>query len=531
MINHELDRILKEHSITDTANQANMKNSDKPMNAEEEFNELSHAFDENYVLNEPEMPPNESYQDTWPSSTENPKATETPKKRTRADELRAKYPLKKKYSGFSFADACRNPQPRKWLIKNYIYEGRASALAYGESEGGKSFAVIDMACSIAAPEIESWQGIRSLKHGDVIYLVGEGGDGVRKRLAGFASENGINPESVRLYVLDESFNLDDESEEFNIENTIANILDITDNPALVVIDTVNRYMEGDENSARDMSRFIRAGDKIAAEFNCCVVYVHHSGKADKKTARGSSALRAAMDIELRVEKNGNILTITQEKNKDGKKQKPLKFNMKEIPVPGWIDEDGENETTLVLEINEELTQAEAIAKPKEKPEKIPDGVKIAKETFAEAAEKYGEIITEAAQESTDGTRGTSGTFSSYVSLEVETWRKVFYSNSSKDSQVAKKKAFTRARESLREKRKILSIKEINGHEYYCLKTDYADETLSGATLEALIKERQAKEAQTERTGEIFKKETDPEKTATPNRVPDTMHTEQQKAES
>jgi len=47
----------------------------------------------------------------------------------------------------------------------------------------------------------------------------------------------------------------------------------------------------------------------------------------------------------------------------------------------------------------------------------------------------------------------------------------------------------------------------------------------------LIKERQAKEAQTERTGEIFKKETDPEKTATPNRVPDTMHTEQQKAES
>jgi len=50
MINHELDRILKEHSITDTANQANMKNSDKPMNAEEEFNELSHAFDENYVL-------------------------------------------------------------------------------------------------------------------------------------------------------------------------------------------------------------------------------------------------------------------------------------------------------------------------------------------------------------------------------------------------------------------------------------------------------------------------------------------------
>ena len=498
-------------------NQANTKPSNKPIPSEEEFNYLS----DGYILDEPGTPT----QNTWPSSPEAP--TGTPRERTRADELRAKYPLKKKYSGFSFADACRNPKPRKWLIKNYIYEGRASELMYGESGCGKSFAIIDMACSIAAPEIESWQGIRSLKHGDVIYIAGEGGDGVRKRMSGFASENGINPDNVRLYVIDESFCLDSDTQEFDIGNTIANILDVTDKPELVIFDTVNRTMAGDENSAKDMSKYIRAGDKIGAELDCCVAYIHHSGKADKTSPRGSTALKAAMDIVLKVEKNGNIITLKQEKNKDGKLQKPLKFNAKEIPVPGWIDEDGEQETTLVLEINEELTQAEAIAKPKEKLVKIPESVKTAKETFAEAAEKYGEII----REGTDGTSDTELNNVPFVAVEVETWRKVFYPNSSADTQEGKKQAFRRARKTLREVGKILIIKEINGHEYYCLKTDYADETLSGASLEALIKERQEKEAPTERTGEIFDKEVAPEPRAMHNSTPDTPQTEQQKAES
>ncbi len=266
-----------------TPNQANSKNN---VNTEEEFNEISRILDEGYIL-DTENYADESYQDT------HGEPTGTPKGKTRIDKLREKYPLKKKYSGFSFADACNNPKPRKWLIKNYIYEGRASGLIYGESGGGKTFVAIDMACSIAASEIETWQGMRSLKHGDVIYIAGEGGDGVKKRMAGWASENGVNPDSVRLYVIDESFCLDSETGDFNVDNTIANILDITENPALVIFDTVNRTMEGDENSARDMSKYIRAGDKISAVFDCCVMYIHHSGKADKKSARGSSALKAA----------------------------------------------------------------------------------------------------------------------------------------------------------------------------------------------------------------------------------------------
>ena len=462
----------------------------------EELQEQSDSYD-NFTANNTEQASTDNGQnDNAEHARKNNQSDSNANGKTRADELRAKYKLTKKYSGFSFADACRNPKPRKWLIKNYIYEGRSSELMYGESGCGKSFSIIDMACSIAAPEIESWQGIRSLKHGDVIYLAGEGGDGVRKRMTGWASENGVNPDNVRLYVIDESFSLDSEAKDFNVDNTIANILEITDNPALVIFDTINRTMDGDENSAKDMSRYIRAGDKISAEFDCCVMYIHHSGKADKKSARGSSALKAAMDIELRVEKNGNIITLTQEKNKDGKIQKPLKFNAKEIIVPNWIDEDGEQETTLVLEINEELTQAEAIAKPKEKPVKIPDSVKTAKETFATAAEEYGDIIDNNDIKTDDGKPVA------VVAVDVEKWRNVFYANSSADNKNAKKAQFRRARESLRENRKILDIKVIGDTEFYCLRADYTDETLSGANLETSIRERQKSEA-TERTREIF----------------------------
>jgi RecA-family ATPase len=72
---------------------------------------------------------------------------------------------------------------------------------------------------------------------------------------------------------------------------------------LVIIDTLARSFGGaDENQAKDMGAFISACDQIRANTGATLLIVHHSGVQDKERARGSSSLRAACDIEYRIER-------------------------------------------------------------------------------------------------------------------------------------------------------------------------------------------------------------------------------------
>ena len=51
-----------------------------------------------------------------------------------------------------------------------------------------------------------------------------------------------------------------------------------DDPALVVLDTLNRSLHGSESSDQDMSAYIRAADAIRDAFDCAVLIVHHCGR-------------------------------------------------------------------------------------------------------------------------------------------------------------------------------------------------------------------------------------------------------------
>jgi hypothetical protein len=75
-------------------------------------------------------------------------------------------------------------------------------------------------------------------------------------------------------------------------------------PVLVVLDTKNAMMIGEENSATDFAALRRTLDLIRKAAGCCVVLVDHTGYEGTR-ARGSSAGTAAMDTEIRVEKDDN----------------------------------------------------------------------------------------------------------------------------------------------------------------------------------------------------------------------------------
>lgn len=384
----------------------------------------------------------------------------------------------KHYSGFSFAEACRQPKPIKYLIKNVIQE-EAQHMIFGQSEHGKGFVIVDIAASIACPEIEEWNG-KKIKHGQVIYFAGEGAEGLRKRFAAWAIKRCINPENVQLKVIDETFKLDAVDTEHNIEKTIAEIRDKANNPVFVIFDTLNCYMGGDENSAKEAGIFLGLENRIKQEFHCAIMTIHHSGKSETKESRGSSAIRAAMDIEFKVQKDGNIITLTQTKNKDNEKIKPLKFNLEQMILPEWFDDDGEAVTSCTIELNETLTQIEATPKEKEdKKKEPPQSEKTAYETYAQAAAEYGEIIE--IQHKKQKIKA--------VVVQTKDWGKVFNENTSGKTDKAIEKAFERARKLLLETKKSLIKKKIGKDEFYCLplkpigETDTYESTITQAIQE------------------------------------------------
>ena len=88
-------------------------------------------------------------------------------------------------------------------------------------------------------------------------------------------------------------------------------------PEIIVVDTLHRFLDGDENSAQDAKSMLDACAALINEFGCSVVLVHHTGVSNEAQhrARGSSAWRGALDIEISVVP-GDTIEIVQRKSKD-----------------------------------------------------------------------------------------------------------------------------------------------------------------------------------------------------------------------
>jgi hypothetical protein len=88
------------------------------------------------------------------------------------------------------------------------------------------------------------------------------------------------------------------------------------------------------------------------EFGCTVILVHHTGVSEEAQhrARGSSAWRGALDIEISVipAKGDKSIEIVQRKSKDAEMAAPVYVDLEPVAIPGWFDEDGEAVTSAVV---------------------------------------------------------------------------------------------------------------------------------------------------------------------------------------
>jgi putative DNA primase/helicase len=238
------------------------------------------------------------------------------------------------------------PEPIKWLVKKWLPE-QSLIMVHGPSGGGKTFAVLDWMLSIASATKE-WAG-NKVKAGTVVYLAGEGHQGLKGRVAAWKHKRQIK--SLKMWISKSGCDLNTPE---GYQKAANQIRMLPEPPSIIVVDTLHRFLLGDENSAQDAKTMLDACAALMREFNCSVLLVHHTGVSEEAQhrARGSSAWRGALDIEVSIvpARDGQPLEIIQRKQKDGELAEPLYARIEGLVIPGWIDEDGEPVKSATLEL-------------------------------------------------------------------------------------------------------------------------------------------------------------------------------------
>ncbi|MBO9492118.1 AAA family ATPase [Endozoicomonas sp. G2_1] len=249
-------------------------------------------------------------------------------------------------------------KPTDWLIKN-ILPNVNLGLLYGASGHMKSFLVFDMALSIAAGI--DWHGNKVKEPKSVLYICGEGFSAITKRYKAWVHAKQIT-EKLPFFMTNKAVHFLDEGQRFDVLSDLTYFMAQNgqkEYPALIIIDTLNRnFGDGDENSTQDMTNFVAGCDELHHKTGSMIFIVHHSGKGELATARGSSALRASLDVEYQVtmknieEFEAGIQPANIElkctKMKDAEAPKSMLFEHESVNIPNVFDEDGEPVSSVVL---------------------------------------------------------------------------------------------------------------------------------------------------------------------------------------
>jgi phage/plasmid primase-like uncharacterized protein len=111
---------------------------------------------------------------------------------------------KKRYS--TLAEFCLAPAPIDWLIRNWV-QAVGLSMVHGASGSGKTFVVLDWLLHIATGQPE-WKG-HKVKQGGVVYLAGEGHNGLKGRMAAWLQHYQVDPVGVPMIVTHGATDLDD----------------------------------------------------------------------------------------------------------------------------------------------------------------------------------------------------------------------------------------------------------------------------------------------------------------------------------
>jgi AAA domain-containing protein len=254
-------------------------------------------------------------------------------------------------------DFCALPPTEIWSIEDY-FEPDTLCVMYGDSEAYKSFLSVDIACHIATGK--AWRG-HEVKQGIALYIAGEGGNGLRKRIKAWFEYHkepmrNIAVSTVPLALCDPS----------NVAALVADtkvfMASMAVEPTFIATDTLNTHFgDGDENNTADMTRFMAGLRTLRMATGATLLVPHHCGLAAKDRSRGSIVLHNGIDWEYRLERSleSQTTTLTCTKCKDHEKPAPLSWNLETVSLP-WADAKGRPINSAVLVPNDSIPAARPV---------------------------------------------------------------------------------------------------------------------------------------------------------------------------
>lgn len=230
-------------------------------------------------------------------------------------------------------------KPGKFVIEGLVPLG--VIMFYGMSSHFKSYLLISMLCRLAM-KTHRWGG-RNIKGGVVLYVAAEGGSSVMPRVGAWADKYNDGKPVELFYTYAHPVDLSVPANVSGLVKEIKRIEMHTSEPLrMVVIDTLSQsMMQGDENSASDVAKFMAGATKVFTETGAAVGIVHHSGKDSSKGMRGSSAAFANADAVIRVERIDDAVNLINEKQRTGPAQPTRGYLVPTVPLPDAVIAENE----------------------------------------------------------------------------------------------------------------------------------------------------------------------------------------------
>lgn len=311
-------------------------------------------------------------------------------------------------------------KPKSWTVKGVLGEGEHTTIS-GLPGTGKSVVATDMACHIACGL--DWFG-RKVTQGLVLFIAAERKALTERRMMAFRKHHGVH--DVPLLVLGGRLDL---TSSLADAKALAAVVKQAEKDSgyscvLIVIDTLTRvFGAGDQNTSKDMGRFIQACDELVRLTGAHVTVLHHTAWSGER-GKGAIDLDGAVDASFLVSKNAGTYTLKCDGANDGDEGTIATFTMQSIELAK--DEDGEPTTAPVV------VPGESVA------------TKLAK---GHEAQNVLAALRQAVAEEGVEPEG-AGFPDNVLVVKVKGWRQAYYETQPSITQETLKKRFDRARKSL-----------------------------------------------------------------------------------
>ena len=247
------------------------------------------------------------------------------------------------YESFSTAPITAKPS----IIKSVIAKGERSSWV-GPPSSGKSGLLTDIVVHVASGK--DWRGYRSKDRCAVVYFALERGRLVKRRLAVQAMQ-AMGPPNLPIAVASQVINLLNSKCVAIIVETIRAVeAHYKIAVGMIVIDTYNKGIAaggGDESSAKDQNITAANLQRVEDQTGVHTALIGHTGKDEKRGARGSNAHLGDVDMMVQFSINDDgTRTATITKINDGAEGVLTRFKMEAVIL--GKDEDGDDITTAIV---------------------------------------------------------------------------------------------------------------------------------------------------------------------------------------